>query len=389
MAGRTNHKIRVAVIGDYPIGKQSADGGVQAVLMYLVRAIKAIPHIDLHIITFSREGMSTTEKESDLTLHIIPGRPFGPYTLFRSNLKGLNQCLQSIKPHLLHAQGAGMEGYVSIKSKVPTIITFHGVIRENAKYLKLSYRKFRLLLMSLIYEKYCLKHAEYVIAISPYVKEYFGSRLNGRIFHIPNPVAEAYFTPTQSVEDGRVLFAGKIIPLKGVADLVEAVQLIKGRVKIKVVLAGSLNDMAYVKEVKQLIASNKMEDTFRLTGLLHEDEILKEFRRCHMLVLPSYQESSPMVIQQAMAAGKAVLATRTGGVPGLVEDGKSGFLFKPGDTAALSDLLLRMLSSRVMCRDMGSYARKTALKRFQPAEIAKQTADVYDIVKKETTDQYL
>ena len=87
------------------------------------------------------------------------------------------------------------------------------------------------------------------------------------------------------------------------------------------------------------------------TGLLDEPSLIREFERAEALVLPSFQETAPMVVQQAMAAGLAVVASRVGGIPYQIRHEVSGLLFEAGNVAAASDAI--EASGRVILRLAG------------------------------------
>ena len=74
---------------------------------------------------------------------------------------------------------------------------------------------------------------------------------------------------------------------------------------------------------------------------------------CQILVLPSQAEVSPMIVQEAMAAGKPVVATAVGGVPYLVEDGGSGILVPYGDAEELAQALEKLLTNSSLAKSMG------------------------------------
>ena len=219
--------------------------------------------------------------------------------------------------------------------------------------------------------------------ISPYVEKYFGKRLNAKTYFIPNPVKEDFFHMQNCEQANRVLFAGRIIPRKGIEDLIKALVIIKDKVNIKVVLAGSADvDGIYLNKITKYIQDNKISDKIIFLGHINERKILNEFSRCSLMVLPSYQETAPMVIQQAMAAAKPVIATRICGIPYQVDDGKTGLLYESGNVEELSKHLLTMLSDKELRKTMGEKAKVKAYSFFQASKVAESTMCVYDNIIK-------
>src|SRR5690606_14693635 len=223
----------------------------------------------------------------------------------------------------------------------------------------------RLRLQGLITENYCAMNASRTILISPYVKEHYGAKLRGISHLIPNPVDAQFFDLERSEEPGRMLFAGRLIPRKGVMDLIEAFAEIRRRADACLVLAGSLADRPYVQRIKARVDALGITPDVKFMGLLNERDIVSEFRRAALLVLPSYQETTPMVIQQAMAAGVPVIATRICGIPGQIEHGESGFLFEPGDVQALVRYAEKIIADDALRRRMGEAARGRASAEYR------------------------
>ncbi len=89
--------------------------------------------------------------------------------------------------------------------------------------------------------------------------------------------------------------------------------------------------------------------------------MLEEFSRAEALVLPSYQETAPMVIQQAMAAGLAVIATKICGVPYQIEHDVTGLLYTAGSVDELATLLRRLGTEPSLGKRLGEAARASRL----------------------------
>ncbi|WP_036271052.1 N-acetyl-alpha-D-glucosaminyl L-malate synthase BshA [Meiothermus rufus] len=97
-----------------------------------------------------------------------------------------------------------------------------------------------------------------------------------------------------------------------------------------------------------------------------------------LFLLPSEQESFGLVALEAMASGVPVVASRVGGLPELVEDGKTGFLCPVGDVAGMLSASLEILTSRTRRRRMGQAARERAIRHFRPEVIVPRYLEVYE-----------
>jgi glycosyltransferase involved in cell wall biosynthesis len=87
-----------------------------------------------------------------------------------------------------------------------------------------------------------------------------------------------------------------------------------------------------------------------------------------------------MAIEQAMAAGKAVLCTAVGGVPFLIEHGRTGILVEPDSPEAIADALVRLNEHPALRQRIGMAARQEARQRFEVNAVAAKTRTVYERV---------
>jgi glycosyltransferase involved in cell wall biosynthesis len=97
-------------------------------------------------------------------------------------------------------------------------------------------------------------------------------------------------------------------------------------------------------------------------------------------LLPSQQEGMPLAMLEAMAAGLPVVATRIGGVADILEDGKTGLLFDPGDIHLLAEHIVTLAASRKRREEMGSEARKIVEKHYRLSSACERYLDVYRAV---------
>jgi glycosyltransferase involved in cell wall biosynthesis len=97
-----------------------------------------------------------------------------------------------------------------------------------------------------------------------------------------------------------------------------------------------------------------------------------------IFVLPSHTETFGFVLVEALAMGKAIVATNSGGVPEIITNGITGFLVPPRDVQALADALLRLLKDQRLRSSFSSEARADALKRFDIAQCVDQLVIALD-----------
>lgn len=157
--------------------------------------------------------------------------------------------------------------------------------------------------------------------------------VDGRFFRAPTPVPE---TP-------RLVCVGRLHEQKGQLLLIEAVGQLKSRgIRCEVVLIG---DGPMRGEIEEKIRELQLHHSIALSGAAPTDEMIRLIESSRALVLPSFAENFPSVIMEVFALGRPVIATYVGGVPELVEPGKSGWLVPAGNVDALADAMRQAITA--------------------------------------------
>ena len=167
---------------------------------------------------------------------------------------------------------------------------------------------------------------------------------------------------------------------KGIDTLIDAIPLVKKRVKnIKLMIAGK--GPAEEKLIKK-VKSNDIENHVTFLGYVEEKQKFLYMNSTDVFILPSYWESFPAVILEAMACGAPVIASNVAGIPYAVSDGVNGFLFEPGNINQLSEKILKILLNKKLLKKMREDT-KIQVKKFDWPNIAKETRNVYYTILKE------
>jgi glycosyltransferase involved in cell wall biosynthesis len=149
------------------------------------------------------------------------------------------------------------------------------------------------------------------------------------------------------------LFVGVLERYKAVDVLAEAWRLAAPRLpgaKLHLVGRGTLREVP-----KRLVAALPEQTVWAET--LSTAEVVSALDEATILVLPSRSEGLGRVVVEAFCRGRGVVASRVGGIPDLVADGETGILVQPGDSAALAEALVRVLSDRALAERLGAAAR--------------------------------
>lgn len=174
-------------------------------------------------------------------------------------------------------------------------------------------------------------------------------------------------------EDRVILSVGRLSREKGHLDLITAFRqwlaTAPRQQRFTLLLAGDGPDRQRLEK-----AASDLGDRVRFLG--HQTDVWPLYFIADIFVLPSHSEGSPLVLLEAMAAGRAILATAVGGTPETVESGVSALLVPPRDIDQLQAALTRLSSDREQRTRLGR-AALTALQRFSPEEYRDRILTLY------------
>ncbi len=163
---------------------------------------------------------------------------------------------------------------------------------------------------------------------------------------------------------------------KGQLDLVEAAsRLVPQFRNLLFVLCGHATDPEYHARVLERVGELHLGSHFRLPGF--ESDVHSLLAHCELLVHPSHSEGFGLAILEAMASGKPVVATRSGGPEEIVEEGVSGLLVPAGDPAAMAEAVGRDHRDSSLSASLGRAAAERAM-LFTSEEAARRTEAVYE-----------
>lgn len=135
-------------------------------------------------------------------------------------------------------------------------------------------------------------------------------------------------------EARRLVCIGRLCEQKGQLLLIEAAAILKKMGEsLELVLAG---DGEMRPQIEAAIRQHGLESSVRITGWISGAQVRQELQAARAMILPSFAEGLPVVIMEAMAMERPVLSTYVAGIPELVLDGETGWLFPAGDVAAMA-----------------------------------------------------
>lgn len=176
------------------------------------------------------------------------------------------------------------------------------------------------------------------------------------------------FAPGERSKKLRVLHVGRILPHKGILDLLEA---LPGGMGADIV--GQAYDREYYR---QLLEKSRGKDVLFHTDL-HDNDVIEMYRSSLVTVLPATVDSGFTSVMEAMACGTPVIACAVGSLPEIVEDGVTGYLVPPNDPVALRAKIESLLAHPDFAIEMGRRGRETVMKRFRWDLVARRCLEAY------------
>jgi glycosyltransferase involved in cell wall biosynthesis len=187
------------------------------------------------------------------------------------------------------------------------------------------------------------------------------------ILKFPNCVdiaSMAYQEPTLDNEP-QLIYVGHILPSKGLRELMEACNRFPDDLKWRLKIIGPGSNIAFKEELQDKL-THKTRKRVEFLGELSHGMTMQLLSQSDILVLPSYSEGFPNVILEAMAAGKAILATEVGAIPEMIqgEKGACGLCVPPREVGPLAESLELLLRDKQLRVSMGRAGRLHAEKSF-------------------------
>jgi glycosyltransferase involved in cell wall biosynthesis len=176
-----------------------------------------------------------------------------------------------------------------------------------------------------------------------------------------------------------VLQVGRLCESKGQHLLISASSRVAGQhPDLEVLIAGA--DLAaggsYRSKLEGLATAEGLGEKIRFLGV--RDDIDRLLAASDVLVLPSSIEGLPLVVIEAMASARPVIASAVDGNVELVSDGETGRLIPPDDAGALAEAILAMIRNPEESRDWGSSGRAVVEERFSRGTMLRETFQVYE-----------
>lgn len=242
--------------------------------------------------------------------------------------------------------------------------------------------------IQVVKETWAFQVADQLCAVSHCVAEGTRKALGlGRrhIEVIPNPVDLRLFAPKPDdlpEEDGLIVFAGTVSERKGIRQLIEAMPRVVAEVpnaRLEVYGGEVINPKPKAPLTPQLQAmlQGKLGEHVIWKGRVPRLQLPKAIQRASVCVYPSHIEAMPISWIEGLASGKAVVASKTGPGPEIIDEGMTGLLCDPHNAGSIASVLIRVLKDKELRRRLGANARRSAEERYALPQIVDRNEAYY------------
>lgn len=280
---------------------------------------------------------------------------------------------EGFRPDLIHAN-IFLASLISILIgkwyRLPVIITEHA---SNFYDKKIRW-------IELLQARYAFRRAALVCPVSESLKrDLENSGIQARFQVVPNVVDTDTFKPQETPghavsEKKHLLFVAHLVPSKGLSYLLEALKILTDQRNDFVLDVIGGNDRS---EYEQFVQANGLGDKVVFHGGLPKEAVAKFMRTCDFFVLPTLHETFGVVLIEALASGKPVIASNIRG-PAEIVDERLGLLVPPADRVALARAINHMLDHHQEYDAV--FLRRHVLERYSREVLAQKWQEIYQSV---------
>jgi glycosyltransferase involved in cell wall biosynthesis len=373
------------------------------VTVFTYNALSSSDYIGTRI--FCSSGLNTHERIDEIDVYRFRYSSLTATGLrFSASLAfGLFRFLAKRKADVVHFHGFFHLPHIVLSSvfckitKTPIVLTTHGLqealfdfYRAHNPFLRILAKKALELALASVDSLIATSQSE-VLALKN-----LGLK-HSKVYWVPNGVNTQQFKkhePAQMVlhkygipsSKRVVLCVSRISRNKGLHNLIPAAYELKKKVDdLLILIVGPSSDTKYKSSLVNMAANMGASDIVRFAEGVSDDDLASLYNRANLFVLPSEQETLPLVVLEAMASGCPVIATSVGGIPEIIGSRKNGLLIKPGSSEEIVKGIQMLLNDDNLRRRMCEQGKKTA-GEYSWDKIAGRILDVYSKCLSEQKD---
>ncbi len=369
----------LVIIPEFPLNLENIQGGVSSALSNLLYGFSH-SDITVTVVSFNRniKKLIVINYSPNIEINYVPEGKF-PH-VFNFLFKGsfvIKKYIRQFNPDIVHY---AMSGYIlltkvfGLSGKV-YLVTVHGIAFLEAKQKKELKQKLVCYTNGIVEKLLCPKN---IIHISKYSLSLFNKKKDN-ITIIPNAIHPGYFKlPLKIVTNNKLVFVGGIDANKNILYLLKTLKvLVQKKFLFSLDVLGDYIDAAYKQEVLSFIQENKLEKYITFHGWVNQQRLQQVLTQSDILIVCSKQETLPMVIAEAMSAGKVVVSSSVGGIPEMITHESDGFLYDLANVESLVCTLERLHNNSKLVQQIQSGAREKVLVKYSSKHVAEKTISWY------------
>ena len=376
---RGEREMKIVVVGGYPThGERSGSLLHMAKLTQFVSVMDE--SIELHVITIGNKNRQY--KKGNVNVHVVNAMwliiPFFPIILW-----SMGQKIKRIHPDVLHASGSYPYTTIAalLRHAYPTLLTVFSFSVNELAFEKSIIRILRKVLFSIPNERYVIPRISHIIVQSRISEKFVKRWTNSKIYVVPEGIETVknreILLPASLNERPDIFIAVNFRKLKGIDILIKAVSTVITSIPdLKLYIAGSGEEE---EKLKSMVRNLGLESHVNFLGYISdEEEINRYYKACKIVVVPSRWDIEPFAPLDAAVFGKPAIVSEKCN-SSLVEDGKTGFVFKSEDVKGLASKIVTLLTNDKLRAAMGKAAKEKVVE-YDWKEIASKTVEIYKLV---------
>lgn len=341
----------------------------------LLQGFARLPDVEVDVICCLRQPVEAPPQLApNIRYHALLVPKIGwMSTAYQGCIRAVRRKLREMHPDIVHGQGTERDCAVCAAwSGLPSVITIHGNMRMIAQVNHA--RPFSYQWLNAHLERWTLPRADGVICITRYTENAVRD-LARRTWLLPNAVDESFFAVQPApVTPQLVLCVGLVCHRKNQNNFIRAMDELAARHPMRLRFLGHVPEDEYGTEFRNLIATRPWCEWGGFAG---RNELRKELGHASLVVLPTLEDNCPMVVLEGIAAGVPVVAARVGGVPDLIDEGRTGWFCDSLSAESMRQAVEHALTSQGEAVAIAALAKEEALRRFHPEAIARRHVEIY------------
>lgn len=370
-----------------PLDTNKIKGGVHSATINLLNGFVQ-EKATVRLLAFTNEVKDLTIQSLSETVDIyfIPeGKmPYHALNYLFYCSRQVEKYAREFQPDIIHFElgGAFLLSSLCRIDRKKMVLTVHGIALGEARISKTLGRKWMSLYNGYLERILLPRH---VVHLSQYSNQLFNSWWGGKAEYaiIPNAIKMDYFeVPVLHGVKNTILYLGILYDRKNIMLLLQAMaRLKKNNILFRLEVVGGYLNEEYRHIVEKFIQDNGLEDDIHFNGWLSQPEVIRKLEEIDILAIPSRQETLPMAIAEAMAAGRVVVGTDVGGIPEMIDHGRNGFVFPESSEDDLYNILAQLHDNQDLILKIGAAAREKAHVTYLASGVARKTLEFYEKIR--------